>query len=367
MPFDAEGYRKAAKAAGIPDDEIEKDIAEEMGNIKPVNAAPEKSDVQIGGQYDYLLPAVGAAGIGLGALGAGAVAKSIKDRWMSKPEIPRIEPSMDQSRYAGPGRIEPTLESTPITTQAPPPVHKDAPLLEAGLKNTAANAMNQQLESLQKAGAVQGSTPPTQNPAVAIAPVQTAPGTQPTIVQAVATGQNPTQAIEAEVAKQIEETPSKNKGGAPAGKKPPFYLNKAEVKKAQGEMNQYLNMFGYDAKNPESDRSKAAKQSFQLFLNESLEGKVGRGVSGNPLTYSTHYQPWLEKNMGALPEVTQVFLAEQREKALKRDASLAAQKAVAPSGGASKQMAVPPIPLGGSGASIAGGAIHRVNPYKIME
>jgi hypothetical protein len=51
MPFDAEGYRKAARAQGISDSEIEKDIAEEMGtNNKPADFAfPEKGDAQAKG------------------------------------------------------------------------------------------------------------------------------------------------------------------------------------------------------------------------------------------------------------------------------------------------------------------------------
>jgi hypothetical protein len=111
MGFDAEGYRKAAKAAGISDDDIEKDIAEEMGNIKPVNAAPQKSDVQIGGEYDWLLPAAIGTGVGVAATGLGLAGKKIRDRLMKQPaEIDRtIDIPMD---------VAPT---TPAPTQEPPP------------------------------------------------------------------------------------------------------------------------------------------------------------------------------------------------------------------------------------------------------
>lgn len=136
MGFDAEGYRKAARAAGISDDDIEKDIAEEMGNIKPVNAAPKKSDVQIGGEYDWLIPAAIGTGVGaLGAAGLGLANKRIKDRLMKQPaEIDRtIDIPMD------------TAPTTPAPTQEPPPKpmlsQRDMEMIRQSMANKAAKEM----------------------------------------------------------------------------------------------------------------------------------------------------------------------------------------------------------------------------------
>lgn len=165
MGFDAEGYRKAAKAAGISDEEIERDILEETGGITPVNKPPAKEDVQIGGQYDWMIPAAGAAGIGLGATGLGLAYKSIKDRLINKPpEMPRIEPSMDQSRYAGPGRVEPTFEAA--STEGPPK-SPYSPAEQEMLAQSEKNRIAKQVEAATKAaaqGEVPGSTKPTTAP-----------------------------------------------------------------------------------------------------------------------------------------------------------------------------------------------------------
>lgn len=194
MGFDAEGYRKAAKAAGISDEEIEKDIAEEMGNVKPIVAPPQKEDVQIGGAYDWMIPAAVGAGLGAAATGIGLTGKKIKERWMSKPETPRIEPS-----------FESTVIEAPVSEAPPKPIYSEAErkLVEQSEANRIAKQTEATVKQLQsKEGIVPAS----------VAPIEPA---QPTISQAVATGQSPTQAIEAEVAKQIEATPEKSKGGRP--------------------------------------------------------------------------------------------------------------------------------------------------------
>lgn len=256
MAFDAEGYRKAAKAAGIPDDEIEKDIAEEMGNIKPVNAPPQKSDVQIGGQYDWLIPAAVGTGVGIattGALGLGG--KAIKDRWMSKPaEAPRIEPSIDQSRYAGPGRIEPTMDAAPVATEAPPKSPysaQDLEMIQKSEQNRLQKAAEAETKKLQSA--VPGAVAPAA-PVAPVAPVAAAPvPAVPSVEQAVATGQSPTQAVEAQVAKEIdatpakpaEVTPAKNKGGRPRkdAVKPPVPESEVGLTKQQIGMKRHLESF----------------------------------------------------------------------------------------------------------------------------
>lgn len=301
MPFDAEGYRKAAKAAGIPDDEIEKDIAEEMGNIKPVTTPPQKSDVQVGGEYDWMLPAAAVGAVGLGAAGIGLASKKIKDRMMSKPEQPRIEPTMDTSRYAGPGRIEPTFDvptAPAMATEAPPmTAPKGAELAVAGAQNTAQNALNAEVERLKKAGQVPGSVQPVApiEPA-AIAPSATPPVTvtppQPTVSQAVATNQDPTKSIQAEIAQQIDATPAgsqppKNKGGRPSKAAREAELAQGVFKEGFGGADNWLqSQVGHDIRRFIKDEFNAGKPygSGQAALDKAYSD-VGK------------YEQWLKENI----------------------------------------------------------------------
>lgn len=99
MAFDAEGYRKAAKDAGLSDEEIQKDIDEETKGIAAKGADADMANVKVGQDFmgipEWLQPAAGlatAAALGAGATGLGI---KLKDR-MSKPEAaaaPRVEPT----------------------------------------------------------------------------------------------------------------------------------------------------------------------------------------------------------------------------------------------------------------------------------
>jgi hypothetical protein len=94
MPFDAEGYRKAARAQGIPDSEIDKDIAEEMGasNKSADFAFPEKGAAEAKGADTWMVPAVISAGVGTAAAIAPGIYKSLKDKFGSATPPARIEP-----------------------------------------------------------------------------------------------------------------------------------------------------------------------------------------------------------------------------------------------------------------------------------
>lgn len=296
MAFDAEGYRKAAKAAGIPDDEIEKDIAEEMRDIKPVNAPPQKSDVQIGGEYDYLLPALIGAGTGLAILGAGAASKKIKDRMMSKPESPRIEPLMDESRYAGPGRIEPTFEA-PTPTAEKPPVSAYSPaeqeMLQRSAANAAAKAQEAEVKRLQGQSAVPGGVAPAAAPAP-VAPA--APAATPTVTQAVEAGVSPTQALQVEVAKQLEATPAqttqpaeppKNKGGRPSKAAKEAQLASGVFKEGFGGADNWM-------------QSQVGNDIRKFIRDEFNAGKpYGGGQAAMEKAYADigRYEQWLKENI----------------------------------------------------------------------
>jgi hypothetical protein len=94
MPFDAEGYRKAARAQGIPDSEIDKDIAEEMGtNNKPADFAfPEKGAAEAKGADTWMAPAAIGLGVGTAAAVAPGIYKSLKDKFGSATPPARVEP-----------------------------------------------------------------------------------------------------------------------------------------------------------------------------------------------------------------------------------------------------------------------------------
>jgi hypothetical protein len=94
MPFDAEGYRKAARAQGIPDSEIDKDIAEEMGTSnKPADFSfPEKGAAEAKGADTWMAPAAIGLGVGTAAAVAPGIYKSLKDKFGSATPPARVEP-----------------------------------------------------------------------------------------------------------------------------------------------------------------------------------------------------------------------------------------------------------------------------------
>jgi len=94
MPFDAEGYRKAARAQGIPDSEIDKDIAEEVAATnKPADFAfPEKGAAEAKGADTWMAPAAVAGALGASAALAPGIYKSLREKFGSATPPARIEP-----------------------------------------------------------------------------------------------------------------------------------------------------------------------------------------------------------------------------------------------------------------------------------
>lgn len=317
---------------------------------------------------------------GLGQLGAetaaaAVVGKKILDMFGKGSVEPPSPPPGGGAVGVAP--IAPTTASVPAASPIPPASNvgqqmqgldweklpqwqKD--VLLSGYKAELDKQNAQSFEATRMAKQKEAIAAINQSPAAAQAVQQTV---APTIAQ---TAQQTAPAItEAAQAPATSIPPAeKNKGGAPTKEKreaAPFYLNKEEIRKAQGEQNSYLNMLGYDKKNPDSPRSQAAKVSFELFLNEGLEGKVQRGVSGKPVSHESVYKPWLEKNFQFLPEQTQVFLLEQQQKATKRG--------VIPPVPLPVGAAVPPSSGGGGGGAFTtkpttpGGFLHNLNPMRL--
>ena len=121
MGFNAEAYRKEAKALGIPDAEIDADIEEEMANSKGQFAEPTVESVNLNKNNvvpGWLQPAAAVAGVGLAAKGA----KSLYDRYIggnaAGGQAIRIEPQMDVSQKPVEGRVEPIWEPKQVIEQA---------------------------------------------------------------------------------------------------------------------------------------------------------------------------------------------------------------------------------------------------------
>lgn len=186
---------------------------------------------------------------------------------------------------------EPTFEapvsttSTPSTEAPPMSAPKGAELAEAGARNTMQNAVNQQLTELQKAGAVAPTAP-----AAPAAPVT--PPAQPTVSQAIATGQSPTQAIQTEVAKQIDATPTepvapKNKGGRPSKASTEALLKEGVFKEGFGGADNWMqSQVGHDIRRFIKDEFNAGKP-------------YGSGQAAMDKAYSDigKYEQWLKENI----------------------------------------------------------------------
>lgn len=187
--------------------------------------------------------ALGAAGATFAAIGAYQVGKkgaqigknvvnSIADRMLNKPvEIDRT--------------VDIPLDTRPIQTEKPPVspyTQAEQEMLQRSAQNAAAKAQEAELKRLQAQSAVPGAAAPVAAPA----PVQ--PPATPTVTQAVEAGVSPTQALQVEVAKQIDATPTeppKNKGGRPRkdAVKPPVPESEVGLTKQQIGLKRHLESF----------------------------------------------------------------------------------------------------------------------------
>ena len=181
MAFDAEGYRKAAKDAGLSDEEIQKDIDEETKGIAAKGADADMANVKVGQDFmgipEWLQPAAGlatAAALGAGATGLGM---KLKDR-MSKPEAaaaPRVEPTFGipemepqaqpQGKFIPPQGDVTDVVSRPVGTapQAPAPAPTGVPQPAPQV------AMPGEQQPQMKYGEAKYNVP-TASPEVAVAP-----------------------------------------------------------------------------------------------------------------------------------------------------------------------------------------------------
>lgn len=239
MPFDAEGYRKAAKEANISDDVIERTIAEQSKEIKDVATKPVQQDVNVDmfpnlakQLLEYAPEAIGAY-LGYKALTsdtAKSVGKSIRDRMIGAPKEPvRVEPSMEAPKepvFSPPSKVGPitNMPGTPEELQK-----ALGPNWEATLAKSEAARKEKQMLAQERARISMGelptqpvtppvsvNQPPAQPSPVAQVAAQTAPVAPPTVAQiAQQTAPAVTEAAQAPAA--AIPPAEKNKGGRPKG------------------------------------------------------------------------------------------------------------------------------------------------------
>ena len=124
--------------------------------------------------------------------------------------------------------------------------------------------------------------------------------------------------LASEAVKPIE---GKKKGRPPGAKN--MTAEQRALEESTKGMNMYRNMFGYDAKNPESPKSLAAVDATNRLINEGFGGQLPASrdpmlnpatdltkegkkfYSGTPEGYRNTYIPWLQENLHTLPPETQ--------------------------------------------------------------
>lgn len=240
MAFDAEGYRQAAKEAGISDDVIKRTIAEQSAGVKDVATKPTQQDVSVEmfpnlvkQVMEYAPEAIGAY-LGYKALTsdtAKSVGKSIKDRMIGAPKEPaRIEPTMEgpkEPTFSPPSKVGPitNMPGTPEELQK-----ALGPNWEATLAKSEAARKEKQMLAQERARTSMGEIPaPVAQPPVAApqpaapspvaqAAAQTAPVAPPTVAQ-IAQQAAPAVAEAAQAPAESIPPAEKNKGGRPKGVK----------------------------------------------------------------------------------------------------------------------------------------------------
>lgn len=140
----------------------------------------------------------------------GSASNAIKNRWMGKPAVDVSQTVAQQ---------QPGFTPSPSSTEAPPvSMYSEAEqeMIKRSAENAAAKAQEAEVKRLQGQSAVPGGVAPAAAPAP-VAPAQITPEApksgfawdqpqtmQPTVTQAVEAGVSPTQALQVEVAKQID-------------------------------------------------------------------------------------------------------------------------------------------------------------------
>lgn len=321
MPFDAEGYRKAAKEANISDDVIERTIAEQSSNVKDVATKPNQQDVAVDmfpnlmKQVMEYAPEVIGTYLGYRALTSDTaknVYKSIKDRTIgSSPEPTRVEPTMDvrkEPTFSPPTNVGPAnqLPGTPQELEK-----ALGPEWEAKIAKSEAIRKERQALAQQNARASMGelAAPPApppvaggQPPAPPVAPpieanpvaqaaAQTAPVVPPTVGQ-LAQEAAPAINVAAQAPAEAIPPAEKNKGGRKGEGKDKKLTYKTPAELPEGMV--FKEGFGGAdnwMKNSFNDESRI------MIRDLFNEGKPYGANMEKAYTDARKYETWLKENI----------------------------------------------------------------------
>lgn len=257
--FDVDGYRKAAKAAGISDSEIENEIKfqtsapaktdpfqKDEGGFKLVS--PEQLQERLGNDWWHLPAAVTA--IGLGIYGASKLMGG-------GPDTP---PNNPPNNPPGP-RIDPTFDVDPIAQQPLEPV-----------KPQQTNLTPQDLEAraaqLKAPAAPAGAIPPAPAPELPVAtPMSAAPVDAPAPTPSAAPNSPVTSIVTDTVKEMLQETPAQPEAAKPVA--PPQELRTGTGKPAFAGMGPAaaLNKKGEPKFKPEYPGMEAVPSGYAFVPN----------------------------------------------------------------------------------------------------
>jgi len=232
--------------------------------------------------------------------------------------VPPTTPKPDMRNFG-----QQPVAPAPVAAPNEPPIPKG---WEDIIAKSEANAAAKAADAAAKANPVpQGMTPgiPTSqpnvpaNPAGAFsqapnysaapeaAPVEAAPQPKPDLVAAAQSGEDMSKVIKEDVAHMVQEADHENV----SKKQTPV------LKYQSAGVNQYLNMFGFQKKAPDSPRSLAAIDAVNKLVEQQFKGVAPQGASGNPQGYRNQYIPFIENNANTLAPETQEHLNKSRTKA----------------------------------------------------
>ena len=265
--FDVEGYRKAAKAAGISDAEIENEIKfqtsppaktdpfeKDAGGFKL--STPEQLQERLGNDW-WHLPA-GLAAIGAGIYGASKLLGGGPDTPPNNPPGPRIDPT-----------LEPVQPLQPVKPELPQQTNLTPQDLEA------------RAAQLKAPAAPVGAVPPTPEMPIST-PISAAPVNAPAPTPSPAPNSPTTTLVADEIKQMMQETPAQPVETKPAPVAPPQELRTGTGKPAFAGMGPEaaLNKKGEPKFKPEYPGMEAVPSGYAFVPNaqyiDTLRQNIGQ-------------------------------------------------------------------------------------------
>jgi hypothetical protein len=297
--------------------------------------------------------AVGGLGVGLGltkrisrmVAGQSSFDKEKAKQYAEQTKISRERLELDKQQIAREAKAAQTAQQAPVPVK-PTPILKMGPMSLATAVGGAPGGAP---------GAPFTAPPPAQSsPPVGQAPAAVAPTAAPPAAPDLPPALAPTEptspfspparvadvpATTVDVAKEIGpavDTPDKVASAgqqttppaptttlAETGTQEPAKLKRSEKKiisESTAAKNQYLNLFGYQAKAPESARSTGAVDAYNTMVEKQFGGVPPRNIPNDPMRPTglpggyQQYVEFLNRNYSELPSATQEHVNKSRTK-----------------------------------------------------